>query len=440
MGTHTALGTSISALGSRIPFPYWEQQNLWIKGRSGLVMNDVINGNNAAILPSYLYKPTGDEYAYINDAGGVFDVNNADGYTMCGWARTEDAAKAGAQRLFGKYINGEPSGIFIIYIAQTTGYITAYSKTSAGTFTRAGAIDLSSAGFIFVIYEVDNLNSKIRLFVNNTQVGADLSFTGTFGNTTAPLAIGAINNGASYLIGKTSHSDSYVFNRILSAAEKTTLYNRGYVSGALAHWPCNSFNINDVSGNGYHMTGVNLTSAKIGYSASGSRHSLEKGYSLYVKAANPDIEVPFSDAGIALVSPTVPAGYSKLTDFAGSDEVHNIADSLIDFDPADATPAVLAVLDRSNVTYQNAASRAADDYDASNPYRYKARSVADPRILTAYFNEGYAGMPYQKITTELISGSYYPKTIEEVMLTKTDRTGADQLRLMKYCGTDVFAI
>ncbi len=76
--------------------------NLFIQSRSGLVLTDTY-GNNGAILPSYLNKPTGDEYAYINDAGGALDANNDTGFTMCGWVKSETVSKVSGALFIGKY-------------------------------------------------------------------------------------------------------------------------------------------------------------------------------------------------------------------------------------------------------------------------------------------------------------------------------------------------
>jgi hypothetical protein len=165
---------------------------------------------------------------------------------------------------------------------------------------------------------------------------------------------------------------------------------------------------------------------------------LNNDWEKWTKAAVDDEQVPAVSDTTEIAS----AGYAKpdYGDYTWSGSVINMSDCLIDFDYGDTTAETLDVLDRSNETYHTAISRASDYYDAANPYRYHISEIVDPRIHTEFFTVGNAGKFFSKITTQLVSGSYYIKTLEsEIIVTVADKTGSEQYRILTYCGSNVFA-
>jgi hypothetical protein len=170
------------------------------------------------------------------------------------------------------------------------------------------------------------------------------------------------------------------------------------------------------------------------YDTNASQALLDSGYSRWIKTAAADEIVPYK-GGAAFNVAAFLTGYVKQTDNSGSLTSHNKAPSLIDMDYTDATPARLAVMDRSNTTYHAAASRAASDYDASNPYRYEASNFADPRILKTFFNTGYKGRFYPDIS---VTGNNV-MTIDGAYLTDVDLTASKQKNAMVEADSFVLA-
>jgi hypothetical protein len=89
----------------------------------------------------------------------------------------------------------------------------------------------------------------------------------------------------------------------------------------------------DVSGNNNHGTWSG-TGTRYDYDENGSTYPNTKGYSLWQKAANPDIQVPFDVDGNALsltAGVDIPTGYTKTRDVVAGGSRWNMADALVDF-------------------------------------------------------------------------------------------------------------
>lgn len=231
-----------------------------------------------------------------------------------------------------------------------------------------------------------------------------------------------------------------------------TNYNPGYncsyiktiIGGVLAeHYVLPSGY--DVSGNNRHTTATNVVAANTSYMLNASRHLNVYGYSLWEHATLPDIQVPYSLAGspLALTAGVeIPAGYSKVIDIPAVAGKWNMADCLVGFNEEESAATELDIFDRSNTTRQSAISRVSSYYDATNlatKSRYHITEITDPRIYFEFFNVGYAGKIFGKVTLELIDSTYYFKYYEEQLNYATDKTGNDQFRVMQYCNIDVFA-
>jgi hypothetical protein len=190
----------------------------------------------------------------------------------------------------------------------------------------------------------------------------------------------------------------------------------------------------NLSGNANHGTWAG-TGGRYTYDLEGSDYSNVNGYSLWEHATSDDIQVSFDTDGNALsLTPgtNIPTGYTKTRDVLAGGTKWNMQDALIDFDPDDGTDAAIAILDRSNATYQTATSRAADNYDAANPYRYQVNEIADPRIYDTYFEAAYKDRIFGKVIldgTDLIR-------YDEVLNYGTVKAGSNLVTVQEYCGID----
>ena len=133
--------------------------------------------------------------------------------------------------------------------------------------------------------------------------------------------------------------------------------------------------------------------------------------------------------------------YAEL-DFDSTDQIkfikiNNIYKSPYDFTVSTGAYSIIdnppnAIFNRSNATRQTAASRAADNYDATHPYRYQVNEIADPRVYDTYFEAAYKDRIFGKVVldgTDLIR-------LDEVLNYGTQKTGADLLTIEEYCGID----
>ena len=419
----------MKAIGVGVGIPFgrsrgWTPQisdlNFWGKGRSGLTIPDTL-GNNAAILPKCeivgnvgaTNQPSLVVANFGNVSSGFIEakvyIDKADTYYYI-WSS--------ARRSFQSGVNYKYFSIAILSSRPTI----RVRDDSAAYENIIQAPAVASNGWYTIRFASDG--SAYSISVNGTNQALDVSGSGGSdnGNWLADVA-----NRENIYVGLV-----YSYNAINSQDFKIAYINFNDTN----KWVFTGQKyVYDIIGT-THLTSSVVTPS---FDSGGSSELLDNGYSLWTKAGAVDEYVPYKNGSPYDVSSFL-VGYTKQRDYAGSLTTHNLAPSLIDFDHANANPAALAVLDRSSVTYQSAVSRAASDYNAAEVFQYNIANIADPRIWTTFFNEGHAGKAYQKITTELISGSYYPKSIEELILLKTDKTGAAQLKVMEYCGTDVFAI
>ena len=182
--TRTTIGTGNSfSLSS-----YWnplkplggETPSLWVKenSRSGLTLTDSVSSpaNDLSILLPYLYRNSS-EYAYIND-NGALDIGGTD-FTLCGWVNNTQA-KSAYRYFFGKHVSGGVAGRYGIYADITTGYFACSAQSSVGNKAITSTIDSTTAGWKFLLMEVDQTALVLRFFIDNVQIGADLAYTGTF--------------------------------------------------------------------------------------------------------------------------------------------------------------------------------------------------------------------------------------------------------------------
>ena len=416
-----------------------ETPTQWFTSRSGLNMIDSLGGASAAIQLPYLYKPTGNEYAYVTDNGALDIANNLGqnggvgdtGFTICGWAKAETALKTDYRYYMGKPGTNATNGIYQIASWITNGFIYCAFRTSTNIFVITSDIDITANGmpWYFVRLTINTTTSVGHLYINETEVGAGIAFTGTFAalNNAFDFMIGGGNGNAGSGVQKlslSSHSDTYIFPWPLSTEQGAILMARGNVTGASFYTDCvlRSDNvIYDLSGNGRHLTGVNLLRAtKKLFSASGSNQELTVGYSRYTKASDIDINIPYTQAGAPLAGFTPPAGYVFAENNPASATKHNGADSYIE----------VAGVDRSNTTdctYLARATVVKGRYKAANVNWIHATELNNLGVLNI-FHDAQQRKYYIKKTGQ---------TIEEFFIYTTNKIEADWITATKYCGDHI---
>lgn len=426
---------------------YWDPQtplggespNLWTKSRSGLELVDSMGGTNPKILPSCFSKYYTGDYAAISD-NGALDIGNTYDFTLYAVVRNENATAAAAYCV-GKCVAGALDGRYGINSNTSTGYWSAIVNSSGGSSTINSTIDSRTSGFVHLRIEITQATKKFRFYINNNLIGTEQTLTGTFGTLANEIKfrIGSGQNPttpwAAYAIARTSHSDTFILRRLMTTQEKTDALLGIFPTDCAAHWPCNTFELYDTSGNGFHLTaesnmfdGANILWGTGG----GSRQCLDKGYSLYRHPYGADLQVPYLDSGVSITTPSVPSGYYFVKNVPGSLTGHNKANSMILFDGAN--------WDRSNVTIYSANARVAyapdqtrttfeagdgnirDYYLASIP---KAFHVRELQVLRHkfYLNSAYWMFAACKFGLD---------SLDEIVSYDTVKTGSDLKKLIDY--------
>jgi hypothetical protein len=424
---------------------YWASLNpdFWVKkdSRSGLTLTDSINSaNSPAILPSYLYKPTGDETAIKLD-NGALDIAANDKFTYYQWVKGEDST-GGVLRYFGgKLIFGSVNGRYGFWCSTDDKY-ACQIHPSGGLVSITSTVLQKDVSPHLLLMEIDQTAHLLRFFIDNVQIGVDTSFTGTFSalSNVYGFIIGGGNESGggirASVTAKASYSDGGVVLRILTPTEKTTLFNRGNISNQKAHWPMllesagadyGVMTIHDASGNGYHLTGsaTLLSNTKVGYGSFGSRHGLDVGYTLYDNGLG-EVYIPYLDSGTELVTPTVRTGYKKVANFPADTLNHNLSNSKIRF-------AAGTIWDRSNAT------------NYSDPARlgyYDAGNVTDWHIteLNNLLNQAWANAGHKKSNFVKISDHSYKtrRLLEELATFSSELSDSNYSKVLLHFGDYVY--
>jgi len=213
----------------------------------------------------YLYKATGNEYAYVAD-NNALDVKTPD-FTICGWVK--GLSKTTEQFLFGKHIYGSVAGRYGFYTYVTTGLIEGGLQADSAYGKKTSAIDFTS-GWHFLLmdtFQQPGGDIYIRLYIDNNYIGVSnlCGFNYATLDNKYEFYIGAGNNGAGSgveIISKAAYRDIRIYHDILTTDEKTNLYNGINVPGYIARWKCDAYPLVDEVGT-YNLIGVNLSASNI---------------------------------------------------------------------------------------------------------------------------------------------------------------------------------
>jgi len=415
-----------------------ETPNLWITSRNGLNMIDTIAAENPVItLPSVQQS---NNPLIVADNGGLDIGASAGDFTFAVRCKSNSTVKTSYPTIGGKGVDGSVNGMYYFYQNITTGKIHWLFKSTGTVKDTEVNLDFTGAGWILLLLEIDKTALVGRCFINGVQVGADVAYTGTFPlmANAYEFMLGKANNaagsGTNYNINAI-FSEAWVYNRKLTPTEKTTITNFGHITdltGERAHWVCNNITPRDLSGNGYHLATItgDATNTSIIYDSSGSRYLLDKGYSLYKYSGSSILQdkyVGYKGDGTTLDTPSLVAGYAKVSDHPGNLTQHNLADSYLTF--------VGANWDRSDVTiFGDMARQTALMTGSSFPYIVatpKAWHITDlNRVkMNTFFLSAYKGIAYPKITNNSVDDR---QVLTEIFGYATNKTGLDYTKAITY--------
>lgn len=410
-----------------IGLPFKSDLSFRSTSRSGNTLTDAIGGNDATILINH-FSSAGTPVLYYAD-NGDFDIGSGD-LTIAIWL--EDLSEADATRtIFGKSSDvAPPQGSYRIY-TRPTGELALYTKQQLDPLIYTVQSTPSKArtyGKCFALAEFDNTAKTIKFFVNNEQIGDAVTFTGTFpamGNQ-YKVVIGGSNNDAGNGFGSKfigGMSDAWIFKKILTPTEKTTLYQRGIVSGAEAHWTLTSEGVTrDASGNTRTLSADGATT--YAYSSMGSQQGLNQGFQVFLKYGA-DRFYPVRKDDATDYGATI-ATYVLGDSFDGSATLHNGYKSKITF--------VNDFFDRSDETIYSDAARSTDandlygKYDATSPKTWYIEELCQ-EAFDSFFNDDYKNRLF-------IKGNNNPydtnKNLQELILYNTKKTGGALNKVLRY--------
>jgi hypothetical protein len=154
----------------------------------------------------------------------------SDGFTICGWLKFDNNDDpVGNAGIWSQWRSGQRS--WLLTQAQTSGNDLEFVVSSDGAAVAATitvgetTIDVGVYGF-YVIEFVPSV--AIRLFKDNSEISSDTTaIPATLFNSTAPFEMGQYFNDATNRAWDGDQDQVRIFNRVLTAAEKTTLFNSG---------------------------------------------------------------------------------------------------------------------------------------------------------------------------------------------------------------------
>ena len=396
------------------------------QSRDGITLIDDY-GNNADILLPNFYNPATTTHQIYHTDNGALDIGTDD-LTLCIWM--EDTSVADAWRaVVGKRTDGTaPQGAFGIF-TYTNGLLYAQAKTTGTGISIVTPAKARTYGKCFILFEIDQALAVGRLFINGVQIGDDCAFTGTFPamDVKYEFCIGMDNlfSGANFtnkFLGRLS--DAYLFKRLLTPAEKTTLLNRGTVTGASVHYPLGTQGFGyDYSGNDRTLTTSGVPA--IEYSTFGSRQGLNMGYDIWLKYSEEPVYVAHTDLGESTIDAL--AGYTKYGSFDGNLTQHNGTRSKILF--------TNNFFDRSNITIYSDSARsvlATDQYnfyDSTTPKKWDIEELNN-EAFELFFNVDYANRVYMKGNNNPYDTN---KNWQELIVYNTKKSGDDHKKVLNYC-------
>lgn len=407
-----------------------ELPSLWTQSRVGGSLVDSM-GNNASLLLPYYSKAGGQtHFASYDDTTNALDIAaSANDFVLAFWCKSETTTPPGvAYALAGKG-NGDIEAGYYEVMVGATGKVSGTYKSSG----EWGALPTSANSILdqlwhFIVVRITKSTHQIQLYVDNVRQGTDVTYTGTWQsmNGTIRFRLAKTSSGTGY-DAPFSYSNVYIYHQTLSDADLTTLYNRGYVAGATAHWTSIQEQgnlITDVSGNNRALTINTADQLSVGYSTYGSRQCLDKGYTIY-KYANPtlpDAYIPHDNDGVELVNPTVGSSYTRYADVVGNTTYHNLANSYIDIPNAN--------WDRSNTTIWGNLARGAG-YIASDPTAWYISELNQLTLIT-WANTNYKGLCFVKFQTDSVTDDR--DVLQEIITYPTNKITTNLSKLLKYTG------
>ena len=402
----SVLGASSSSWKS-----YCKKESLlWIKEntRDGMILPDV-NGNDVSILTSATYLPG------TKTITTPVSLNISNGFHVSGWYLYKANLATNITRVILSYrTSGSDSaeGVWQFYLSSVNKFEFIHRGQTA---YRTITVNLVPVDLTWYNFDITCIDGIITVRVNSTSNIGTL-YTPTSYPTVNHVHIASLGGGTSPAAGY--FTDIFLSTGVTYYRYPLQEHNRYYFY--------------DTGPNAAHASG-NIGNYGVLINSKCS-HVLDHGYSVYTKALNADVYVPFSDSGeeiIPIEGVSILAGYAKSYSKSGDLLNHNMAPSLLRL-PSDT------IFDRSTVKYLDAAR--GSDYDATNITDFDVSKISDLKILAEWLDDGYRGRIFPICDYTESNGLYAITKLKGLIATKTDKTGSEEGRIFTNTGNKVIAL
>jgi hypothetical protein len=402
-----------------------ESVNFWVKGRSGLTMPDTIGADDVSVLtPTFLCS--GGDYCYGDKTRSQERVFDGGSYTIY-FKSKQVTTTTDNTYIFDMGANWAGRGIALTTSnAGTRLYWLAYDGTHSNEAMLVNGIEatIKPLDWFEVLIQIDFIAKTLNIKLYNS-VGVIVLQNNV---SIAAWTFNTDNNSTSLKFSSVffAIADFKKFSAIKTLSQ---CQDNSYVTD-LQIWHPELVSGTDVSGNALHLTNVLARINKAKYYSNKSTYLLDYGYSIYSKALEPDIYVPNSISGTAIVRSF--SGYAKVRDVTGDLTSHNLADSKLLFSGGSS-----ANWDKSDATLFSSIKSLNhwltgdyfSYYNASNPKQWHITEI-NKITMNLFYNTNYKGLTFAKITNNSINDR---NALTELFGFDTNKTGNNLTSALTYC-------
>lgn len=405
--------------------------NFRARSRSGLSLVDDF-GNNASILtPTFLSSAVGHEMRgdKTRTAEHIFDGVSHSIYLRFKVINDVPASGFGTPSkmlaCFGSIGAGRGFGVIVtnnkfqVYVSDGTNEkVNGFFNNLVGWVSTPINTTIKNGGWCDMIFTMDIATHILQGFIYDS-AGNQISMTENMDLST--WTFNTSDNAQPYYFaqGQITVCNLRKFTGVKTIAQ---CRDKTYITDIEFDIP-DLISGTDISGNNMHLTRNLITKADRTYSDY-MTHLLDYGYSKYRLADKPDIDIPNTVAGTAVVNNLLEVGYVKVSDHPGNSVSHNFADSAIDFAGDD--------FDRSDAAiYSDDARAATTHYDAANVKRWHI-SELNQALLHRWKNTGYKGKSFVHAYPNSCDEDEGRSILTEIFSYNTDNTGDDYEKILQF--------
>lgn len=180
-----------------------------------------------------------DEFIDMDNPAGTLNFGETDTFSLSIWTKT--SFNSSAQAFFSKKVQGGTAQGYEFFIQASTGFpqvLLVNTGTGSKLISVHAAINITDGNWhnIIMTYDGSSLAAGVQLFVDSilqSNVVVTDNLTGDFANAAQPFLIGSRD--ALFLFMNGNLNEPSAWDKVLSQAEVTELYNSGKATDLDAH-------------------------------------------------------------------------------------------------------------------------------------------------------------------------------------------------------------